>query len=350
MMLRSKRKSKSPYARPTRAPAAARKAVSVSNSDRQTPDDADPQAVAKATESLNLDTHSDGSGPALHQPLILGPSSSMAAHSSGTINAIDNCTDALCNGMQMFNTPNSLCSITDALGTHVPQIVRQSIYNNEFVHMHKMLPLKPHDEPQQQLAFVNGELVIQPKHKEIKITSVETWTNAFLVFSSIYLTKFPEHTQAILKYMNTIRTAAQRSPNLNWLNYDIQFRLKRSRNHTVDWGSIDAELWLLYVAQGSFITSPQMTNFSNKSAKCFEFNYKGSCGRPYCNYHHVCLKCNNNHPSIYCRVNNNQPIRQERGKPPAFDHMRQFPYRGQGRGQSTGNARPMGHGSNPSQT
>ncbi|XP_052719097.1 uncharacterized protein LOC128190899 isoform X1 [Crassostrea angulata] len=84
MMLRSKRKSKSPYARPTRAPAAARKAVSVSNSNRQTPDDADPQAVAKATESLNLDTHSDGSGPALHQPLILGPSSSMAAHSSGS--------------------------------------------------------------------------------------------------------------------------------------------------------------------------------------------------------------------------------------------------------------------------
>lgn len=162
MMLRSKRKSKSPYARPTRAPAAARKAVSVSNSNRQTPDDADPQAVAKATESLNLDTHSDGSGPALHQPLILGPSSSMAAHSSGTINDIDNCTDALRNGMQMFNTPNSLCSITDALGTHVPQIVRQSIYNNEFVHMHKMLPLKPHDEPQQQLAFVNGEFTGYP--------------------------------------------------------------------------------------------------------------------------------------------------------------------------------------------
>lgn len=268
--------------------------------------------------------------------------------------------------MQMFNTPNSLCSITDALGTHVPQIVRQSIYNNEFVHMHNMLPLKPHDEPQQQLAFVNGELIIQPKHKEIKITSVETWTNAFLVFSSIYLTKFPEHTQAILKYMNTICTAAQRSPNLNWLNYDIQFRLKRSRNHTIDWGSIDAELWLLYVAQGSFLTSPQMSNFSNKLAKCFEFNYKCSCGRPYCNYHHVCLKCNN-HSSIYCRVNNNWVscglwvsgfpsllvkgwFTKREGNPPAFDHMRQFPYRGQGRGQSTGNARLMGHGSNPGQT
>lgn len=88
MMLRSKGKSKSPYARPARAPAAARKTtaatVSVRNSDRHTLDDANPQAVAKAIESLNLETHSDGSGPALHQPLILGPrpSSSMAAHSS----------------------------------------------------------------------------------------------------------------------------------------------------------------------------------------------------------------------------------------------------------------------------
>lgn len=80
------------------------------------------------------------------------------------------------------------------------------------------------------------------KHKEIKITSVENWTNLFLAFSSIDLIKFPEHTQAILKYMNTIRTAAQRSPNMNWLNNDIQFRLKRSRNHTLDRGSIDAEL------------------------------------------------------------------------------------------------------------
>uniref|UniRef100_A0A8W8NL50 DNA 3'-5' helicase n=1 Tax=Magallana gigas TaxID=29159 RepID=A0A8W8NL50_MAGGI len=70
-------KSKSPYARPACAPAAARKAtaatVSVRNSDRQTPGEANPHAVTKATESLNLETHSDGKGPAFHQPLILGP-------------------------------------------------------------------------------------------------------------------------------------------------------------------------------------------------------------------------------------------------------------------------------------
>lgn len=85
---------------------------------------------------------------------------SMAAHSSGIINAFDICTNALSNGIQMFNTPNSLCSITDALGIHVPQIVRQSIYNNEFVHMQNKLHLKVHDEPQQQLAFVNGKLIM----------------------------------------------------------------------------------------------------------------------------------------------------------------------------------------------
>lgn len=147
--------------------------VSVRNSDRQTPGEANPHAVTKATESLNLETHSDGSGSSTTHSWT---SMSMAAHSSGIINAFDICTNALSNGIQMFNTPNSLCSIThanslcsitDALGTHVSQIVRQSIYNNEFVHMQKKLHLKPHDEPQQQLAFVNCELVIQPKHKQI---------------------------------------------------------------------------------------------------------------------------------------------------------------------------------------
>lgn len=75
--------------------------------------------VARAIESLTLETHSDGSGPAFHLPLLLGPPSSMAAHSSGTINAIENCTNALSNDMQMFSTPNLLCSIKDAFGTHV---------------------------------------------------------------------------------------------------------------------------------------------------------------------------------------------------------------------------------------
>ena len=53
---------------------------------------------------------------------------------------------------------------------------------------------------------------MQPKHDAKKITTLQTWTDAFIVFTSIYLTRHPCDIQGILKYMQTIRLGATRSP------------------------------------------------------------------------------------------------------------------------------------------
>ncbi|XP_062615002.1 uncharacterized protein LOC134276743 [Saccostrea cucullata] len=216
-MLRAKRTTKSPYARPGRAQAATKKA----KASRPTSTVTQPNQVTPAASTVNRPNQvtPDAIPPALsNQPTtssvidIPDPSefeaspTMLSTGTSGSTNTLSNSS---------ATTPNSLCSVSDALGVHVPDNLRQNIYDNAFIHLHKLLPLKPNDEPQQQLAFVAGELVLKAKHKEIKITSIETWTNAFLIFSSIYLTKFPEHIQSILKYINIIRTAAQRSSNLN---------------------------------------------------------------------------------------------------------------------------------------
>ncbi|XP_062613568.1 uncharacterized protein LOC134275305 [Saccostrea cucullata] len=350
-MLRAKRTTKSPYARPGRAPAATKKAkasrptstvtqpnqVTTATSTVTQPNQVTPDAIPPALS--NQPTTS--SGIDIPDPLEFEASPTMLSPgTSGSTNTLSNSS---------ATTPNSLCSVSDALGVHVPDNLRQNIYDNAFIHLHKLLPLKPNDEPQQQLAFVAGELVLKAKHKEIKITSTETWTNAFLIFSSIYLTKFPEHIQSILKYINIIRTAAQRSSNLNWLNYDIQFRLKRSRNHTLDWGCVDAELWLLYVSHGHNTLSQQTPNYTSKSPKCFDFNYKGTCGRPYCTYQHACIKCSNNHPLINCRWHNSQAFRTENFRPSQAEHPRQPPSRFQSRGFPPNQPRPLGLGPNPSQ-
>lgn len=52
---------------------------------------------------------------------------------------------------------------TSALGAQLPINIRQAIFRNEFIHLHKLLPTKGSEEPQLKLAFVNGEIVIQPK-------------------------------------------------------------------------------------------------------------------------------------------------------------------------------------------
>lgn len=49
----------------------------------------------------------------------------------------------------------------------------------------------------------------------MKITSLEAWTDAFIVFASSYLTRHPADIQDILKYMQktSIRLGAGRNPN-----------------------------------------------------------------------------------------------------------------------------------------
>ena len=51
---------------------------------------------------------------------------------------------------------------------------------------------------------------------------------------------------------------------------------------------------------------PFQSNYGTSTTyrKCFEYNNKGKCSLPHCRYLHRCLKCNNPHPAINCRVYN----------------------------------------------
>ena len=78
----------------------------------------------------------------------------------------------------------------------------------------------------------------------VRITSIEQWTSAFLVFSSIYLMRHADRARQLLKYADTIRSAAFRRVGFGWRDYDVQFRLRQARMPARSWASIDAELWL----------------------------------------------------------------------------------------------------------
>lgn len=48
-----------------------------------------------------------------------------------------------------------------------------------------------------------GNIITKPSKE--KIVSIEQWTDAFLVYSSIYLSAHPGQTQDMLQYMFVIR-------------------------------------------------------------------------------------------------------------------------------------------------
>ena len=85
-----------------------------------------------------------------------------------------------------------------------------------------------------------GQLESRPRITKDKVPTIDKWTDAFLIFSSIYLKKYPNKTQELLQYMSIIREAANRS-SLSWRIYDEQFRLRQATN-VQPWGRLNSDL------------------------------------------------------------------------------------------------------------
>lgn len=148
-------------------------------------------------------------------------------------------------------------------------------------------------DERQTLVFMHGELVIQPKQQQQQITNISLWTDAFLVYISIYCRAHPQKVQDLLKYMHRIRLGGKRCPS-GWKTYDEQIRLRMATN---SWANIDSELWLLNMHTGANNSnSPSESGIYN----CYNYNYTGSCVKTGCPYSHSCLRCYGQHAVIYC--------------------------------------------------
>lgn len=194
---------------------------------------------------------------------------------------------------------NPLVSITSDLGANVLMSTQEKIWNNEYIDLAKLLHSDPAAENQQLLVLEDGQIKITNKSKDKKIASISEWTDAILIYAAIYLKRFPQHVQGIIKYISSIRLGASRSTTMGWRDYDIQFRLRRAKNHLINWENIDAELWLLYMGQGS-VPERKPAYSLHQHKRCYDFNLKGSCLKRDCRFSHNCLKCGQNHPSITC--------------------------------------------------
>lgn len=303
-MLRSKRKSKSPYARPNAHPAL--RALNPATTATQTqagpsrPTQAAVQFVSTQPQNqehqLPVDDPTTSEQTAVPLPSI---APSIPLSTSGE---------------------NPLISISDELGVHVPQTIKDKIWSKQYIDLSKIINSETVDTSAQdshKFSIVEGQLVIEPKTKTNKITSINTWLDAFLIFSSIYLARHPSDIQGILKYIHTIRLGYSRNINGNWIEYDRQFPLKMSKNTSISFGSIDAELWLLYM-HAQVQQTPQQ---SKSSLKCFDYNFKGSCPKPQCSFQHICMHCNKSHPRMHCWSYQSTQTQVIRSPPPNPAHQ-----------------------------
>ena len=202
------------------------------------------------------------------------------------------------------NAEFQIGSIEQELGCHVSNKMKMKIVSNEYIDLSNLLVKNVDPENvEKQLTIRDGNIILDTKKESSKIGNIQEWTDAFLVFASIYTTAFPSATAGLLKYIHTIRLGASRTTGLGWKNYDIQFRLKKEKNPALSWSVVDQELWLMYMYQFGQNKESQITASTvHPYLKCYDFNYKGVCFKKPCPYLHRCLKCSNPHPSVKCRV------------------------------------------------
>lgn len=99
--------------------------------------------------------------------------------------------------------------------------------------------------------------------------SIQRWSDAFLIYLSIYVAVHPLRREHLIKYMHNIRLGTQQSN--GWAIYDEQFRFRMAHNPFQDWGIVDNELWL------SYMTPSLYKPVNNPQPKCFDNNFKGNC-------------------------------------------------------------------------
>ncbi|KAK3103215.1 hypothetical protein FSP39_017482 [Pinctada imbricata] len=191
-------------------------------------------------------------------------------------------------------------SISNDLGYNLSNKTKLKIVNGEYVDLGLSISKPANvEDGSKKLSVENGRIVIADNKSDTKINNIQQWTDAFLVYSSVYATAHPSSFAGLLKYMHTVRLGASRTSGLGRKNYDIQFRLKREQNPALSWSVVDQELWLMYMYYNSSGNNDITT--STSSNKCYDFNYKGSCQRYNCPYLHSCIKCSLFHPHIRCK-------------------------------------------------
>ncbi|VDI19555.1 Hypothetical predicted protein [Mytilus galloprovincialis] len=232
-------------------------------------------------------------------------------------------------GNTLINTGPLLMPCANEVDIIVSQQIKEKIWNFEFVDFGNLLKQNSqyysNVDQKQSVTVENGMLVISNKPSKVNtINNIELWTEAFANFSKILLQKHASLAQDLFTYMSIIRDAISDAPFDRVYQYDRQFRLRLSLNHSKSWSEIDGFLWLKFIAKGSQGTPNPVVYQANLQKPCYDFNFKGFCQKYPCFYRHNCMKCSLQHPALSCvrfdRLQGNQGFGSLR--PPMFNQNR----------------------------
>ncbi len=305
---RTRRSSSSPYARPGTSAAASEEVPAGQGKGRGKRSNPPPSKDSEVMQQLKL---------MQEQQLKMQKQLEEVKASSASQNPSDGASLEQPSQDQSGQLPTPFISISHEIDSHVPASIKAKIAKSEYVNLAFLLEGSLDVNREQafdiKVAGLNafggneaGNIVLRGPGPRRKIESIETWTDAFLVFTHIFAKTHPSRQNELLTYMRSIRRAAKYG-GIGYKLYDEKFRLAQADNPARSWATIDSELWLLFVAGRGPTTPnfrPQTTHQSASRAKtgtCNQFNQTGSCryGENVCRFYHKCAKCQSSQHGAY---------------------------------------------------
>jgi hypothetical protein len=135
------------------------------------------------------------------------------------------------------------------LAYHITDKLRNSIFSEIYVDFAALLPNCNKSEE----IYTIGQgikLTITGSTYIRSLTSIMQWCNAFDIFMSIYISKYPNLALDLIKYGNNIRQLSVDHGFQAAKYYDEEFR-KLRYVHRLEWTTVHDELWRLAMAQNT---------------------------------------------------------------------------------------------------
>lgn len=190
----------------------------------------------------------------------------------------------------------------DDIFVHVPKSLRQQICKGEYVNVALLLKggmeLSEFCSGGSLKLSADGSIEMKSKICKDKVPSIEKWTDAFLVYASIYMSAHPNKSIELFHYMYLIREAAARQKGFAWRSYDEQFRIRQG-TFPASWSAINNDLWWRCMQIKEPSDAPTDIFTQAKLRTCNDFN-GGFCRWPSCKYSHSCSGCGASHGAWSC--------------------------------------------------
>ena len=159
----------------------------------------------------------------------------------------------------------------------------------------------------------SSPLTMVRKRKPV-IDTFHKWLDAYTAYMLVIVAAYPRRSLELLKYLQTISSAATKFKGLAWRTYDEQFCRRAAYDLNISWDQVDLELWTVtfsglakphclicsspYHSQSDCPSADPSRQQPKTGPVCFRFNRSSGCTSSSCPFPHICRRCRSSSHSI----------------------------------------------------